>query len=116
MIIGKWNKSVILTYFGMISALAGIFLAFTQENINYPMACLMAAGVCDLFDGTVARMCKRTEEEKAFGIELDSLINKSDCDAFIDLDLYPVWSYQTGGKAYTYSPTVTVRYSTERRK
>ena len=75
MIIGKWNKSVILTYFGMISALAGIFLAFTQENINYPMACLMAAGVCDLFDGTVARMCKRTEEEKAFGIELDSLVD-----------------------------------------
>jgi len=75
MIIGKWNKSVILTYIGMISAMTGIFLSFTQENINYPMACLMVAGVCDLFDGTVARMCNRTEEEKAFGIELDSLVD-----------------------------------------
>ena len=27
-----------------------------------------------------------------------------------DLDLYPVWSYQTGGKAYTYSPTVIDGY------
>lgn len=27
-----------------------------------------------------------------------------------DLDLYPVWSYQTHGKAYTYSPTVSEGY------
>ena len=27
-----------------------------------------------------------------------------------DLDLYPIWSYQTEGKAYTYSPTVTEEY------
>ena len=75
MVIGKWNKSVILTYAGLLVAVLGIFLAFTQEKINYAFCCLMVAGVCDLFDGMVARRCKRTEEEKMFGIELDSLVD-----------------------------------------
>ena len=73
MFIGKWNKSVILTYIGMAVAVAGIFLSFTGIDVKYAFVCLMVAGICDLFDGAVARKCKRTEEEKAFGVELDSL-------------------------------------------
>lgn len=75
MIIGKWNRSVIITYFGMISAVAGIVFAITLKNVNYAYACLMVAGVCDLFDGAVARRVKRNEEEKAFGVQLDSLVD-----------------------------------------
>ena len=75
MIIGKWNRSVIITYFGMISAIAGIVFAITLKNVNYAYACLMVAGVCDLFDGAVARRVKRNEEEKAFGVQLDSLVD-----------------------------------------
>ena len=65
MFIGKWNKSVILTYLGMAVAVAGIFLSFTGIDVKYAFVCLMVAGICDLFDGAVARKCKRTEEEKA---------------------------------------------------
>ena len=75
MFVGKWNKSVILTYAGLLLSVLGIFLAFTADKINYSYCCLMLAGICDLFDGTVARRCKRTEEEKMFGIELDSLVD-----------------------------------------
>ena len=76
MIIGKWNKSVILTYAGLFFSILGIFLCVTKENsINYAMSCLIMAGICDLFDGFVARKCKRTEEEKKFGIQLDSLVD-----------------------------------------
>ena len=75
MIIGRWNRSVIITYFGMISAVAGIVFAITLKNVNYAYACLMVAGVCDLFDGAVARRVKRNEEEKAFGVQLDSLVD-----------------------------------------
>ena len=76
MIIGKWNKSVILTYVGLFFSILGIFLCVTKENsINYAMSCLIMAGICDLFDGFVARKCKRTEEEKKFGIQLDSLVD-----------------------------------------
>lgn len=74
MIIGKWNKSVILTYIGILISILGIYICFNIENsTKYAMACLIIAGVCDLFDGVIARKCKRTEEEKNFGIQLDSL-------------------------------------------
>ncbi len=75
MFVGKWNKSVLLTYAGMLFAVAGMFLAFREEQVNHAFCCLMLAGICDLFDGVVARKCKRTEEEKHFGIELDSLVD-----------------------------------------
>ena len=76
MIIGKWNKSVILTYVGLIFSVFGIFICMTKENsINIAMSCLIIAGICDLFDGFIARKCKRTEEEKNFGIQLDSLVD-----------------------------------------
>lgn len=76
MIIGKWNKSVILTYIGLIFSIFGIFTCMTMPNsINIAMSCLIIAGICDLFDGFVARRCKRTEEEQKFGVELDSLVD-----------------------------------------
>ena len=96
MIIGKWNKSVILTYVGMFVSILGIFLAFTADKLNYSLCCLMVAGVCDLFDGMIARRCKRTEEEKMFGIELDSLVDVVSFIAlpiciFISMGLTHVW-------------------------
>lgn len=76
MFIGKWNKSVILTYIGLIVSIFGIFMSFNNEiGSNIPMVCLIIAGICDLFDGSIARKCKRTEEENQFGIELDSLVD-----------------------------------------
>ena len=73
--IGKWNKSVILSYIGLAISILGIFLINKGIEIKYVQICLMVAGICDLFDGTVARRCRRTEEEKLFGVELDSLID-----------------------------------------
>lgn len=72
--IGKWNKSVIATYVGMLLAVASIFLLMS-DLYKAAMMCFMGAGICDLFDGTIARMCKRSEEEKNFGIQLDSLVD-----------------------------------------
>ncbi|MDE6663976.1 MAG: CDP-alcohol phosphatidyltransferase family protein [Lachnospiraceae bacterium] len=72
MFIGKYNKSVILTYIGVAAAFAGI--AFTVETMLAPaMIALAAAGICDLFDGVIARRCKRDETEKEFGVQIDSL-------------------------------------------
>lgn len=81
MIIGKWNKSVLLTYAGVISSLAGMSFALTG-NMKNGLCCLMVAGICDLFDGMVARRCKRTEEEKEFGVQLDSLADVMNFIAF----------------------------------
>ena len=73
--IGKWNKSVILSYIGLLFALLGMALALKGFDTKYALVCLIVSGLCDTFDGTVARRCKRTKEEKAFGIELDGLID-----------------------------------------
>lgn len=80
--IGKWNKSVILTYIGLALGVLGISLILLDVEIKYSLICLMFAGICDLFDGTVARRCKRTKDEKAFGIELDSLVDVLNFIAF----------------------------------
>lgn len=71
--IGYYNYTVILTYLGLISGMAGIFLSINSHPI-LALICLMFAGLCDGFDGYVARTKKdRTSSEKKFGIELDSL-------------------------------------------
>lgn len=88
MIIGKYNKSVILTYAGVVMAAAGIFLALDGLYIRYAVMLLIIAGICDLFDGKIARAVKRTEEEKSFGVQIDSLADMVDFVAFPVILLY----------------------------
>ena len=76
--LGFYNYTVILTYMSLISSVVGITFAF-QDNIFGAVMCLMISGFCDMFDGKVAKTMKRTEEEKKFGIQIDSL---SDLVAF----------------------------------
>lgn len=72
MFIGEYNKAVVLTYLGVVFGILSFFFAFSG-NFTYAMVCLLTAGVCDAFDGKVARSCERTEDGKRFGIEIDSL-------------------------------------------
>lgn len=72
MFIGFYGASVALTYLGVCFGITGMVLAFLG-HIPAAMMCLILAGVCDMFDGTVARACKRSEKEKKFGIQIDSL-------------------------------------------
>ncbi len=70
--LGYYNKSVILTYIGAISAVLGMAFSFSGKMTG-AVLCLIVCGVSDLFDGMIARRCKRTDEEKEFGIQIDSL-------------------------------------------
>ncbi len=71
--IGFYNYTVWLTFIGMLSSTVGIGFAVTGK-ITAAVICLMFSGFCDMFDGVVARTKKdRTDEEKRFGIQLDSL-------------------------------------------
>lgn len=72
-IIGYWNKSVILTYLGITFSVIGTIILLLNNNLKLSLTCLTLAGICDMFDGTVARLCKRTEQEKQFGVQIDSL-------------------------------------------
>ena len=71
--IGFYDYTVILTYISFASSISGIFLA-TRGHFNWAIFCLAFSGLCDMFDGKIARTKKnRTEEEKCFGIQIDSL-------------------------------------------
>ena len=71
--IGFYDYTVILTYISFISAVAGIFSASTM-NLRWAIFFLAFSGLCDMFDGKIARTKKnRTEDEKNFGIQIDSL-------------------------------------------
>ena len=71
--IGFYDYTVILTYMSLLSAVGGITLVTSGHPILATF-CLLFCGLCDMFDGKVARSKKnRTEEEKSFGIQIDSL-------------------------------------------
>ena len=71
--IGVYDYTVILTYISLISAIFGMTQAI-HGDYKAAIFCLALSGICDAFDGRIARTKKdRTEEEKAFGIQLDSL-------------------------------------------
>ena len=71
--IGFYNYTVILTYIGLMSSVFGITQVF-EGHMSIAFLCLVVSGICDLFDGKVARSKKdRTDQEKVFGIQIDSL-------------------------------------------
>lgn len=71
--LGFYDYTVILTYISLICSVIGI----TCAKLDHPLAAiflLLFCGLCDMFDGKVARSKKnRTEDEKKFGIQIDSL-------------------------------------------
>lgn len=71
--IGFYNYTVILTYISLLSSFIGITQLF-HNNFTIAVFCLGISGFCDMFDGVVARSCKtRSDQAKAFGIQIDSL-------------------------------------------
>ena len=78
--IGFYNYTVILTYVGVCFGMLGIYAA-AYGDIRGAMICLLASGFCDLFDGRIARTKQRTDQEKRFGIQIDSLADLVDFGA-----------------------------------
>lgn len=97
--IGFYNISVVLTYVGLMSSLFGmanLVLAPVGDPMAFKIAflCLVFSGFCDMFDGKIARMIKRTQQEKEFGIQIDSL-----CD-LICFGVYPAFIVVTMSKMH----------------
>lgn len=71
-LIGFYNYTVWLTYAGAAAAVCGIFFSAAGHPF-WGVMCLLFAGFTDMFDGKIASTMKRTEAEKNFGIQIDSL-------------------------------------------
>ncbi len=81
-IIGFYRKCDLLTMSSTILSLIGIVFAL-KEHFTISIILLLICGLCDGFDGALARKYKYSKEEKVYGAELDSL---SDVLAF---GIYP---------------------------
>lgn len=79
--LGIWDYTVVLTYCSLLSATTGILISLSGHGHPYiGVMFLLLCGLCDTFDGRVARSKKnRTQKEKDFGVQIDSL---SDLVAF----------------------------------
>lgn len=73
MMLGVYDYTVVLTYVSVLISMGGMLFSVN----GYPrmaIVCLALSGFCDMFDGKIARTKKnRTEAEKKFGIQIDSL-------------------------------------------
>ncbi len=103
--LGFWDYTVILTYLSFACSGIGIFCAISM-HLRWAIFCLACSGLCDMFDGKVARLKKnRTEDEKKFGIQIDSL-----CD-MVCFGILPVVICFKSGMNHSYSIAVLVLYS-----
>ncbi len=73
--IGFYDYTVVLTYLSLLSAGTGVLVALSGGGHPfYGCLFLLLCGLCDAFDGKVARTKKdRTDRQKSYGIEIDSL-------------------------------------------
>jgi len=71
-LVGYYGFWVFLTYLSVVSALFGIYFAFAGY-ITHAIICLMLSGIFDTFDGRVASLKKRNEQEKNYGIQIDAM-------------------------------------------
>lgn len=81
--IGIYDYTVVLTYIGLSISVIGMTQAI-EGRFRIAVVCLALSGLCDMFDGKIARSKKnRTDEEKLFGMQIDSL-----CD-MVCFGVYP---------------------------
>lgn len=100
--LGVYHPSVILTYLGLSISLYGIFFG---KSLALSLILLLLAGLCDTFDGVVAKALKRNDLEKAFGVQIDSLAD------IISFGVFPIRIYlQYFGKEGMYSFALSVLY------
>ncbi len=73
--IGVYDYTVVLTYMSLLSGALGIIVSLYGPGHPFMgVFFLMFSGLCDAFDGKVARLKKnRTEFQKKFGVQIDSL-------------------------------------------
>ena len=70
--IGYYRDCDLLTMTGTTLALLGTVFAINGNKL-IPIFCLIISGICDAFDGKLARRKEHTKEQSVYGVQLDSL-------------------------------------------
>ncbi|HOJ47907.1 MAG TPA: CDP-alcohol phosphatidyltransferase family protein [Bacillota bacterium] len=73
MFIGYFSLANTITLLGLASSVVAIFCS-SQKMYPLAVVMLLIAGLCDMFDGRIARVAaSRAKREKIYGVQLDSL-------------------------------------------
>ncbi|HBA63992.1 MAG TPA: CDP-diacylglycerol--serine O-phosphatidyltransferase [Lachnospiraceae bacterium] len=93
--LGFYDYTVVMTYISLSVSMLGM-MAAVGGRFRTAIFCLAVSGLCDMFDGKIARTKKnRTAEEKRFGIQIDSL-----CDV-VCFGVFPILiCYQIGVRSW----------------
>lgn len=70
--IGYYRKCDLLTMTSIVSSFIGISMIFS-DHYTLSVLFMLLSGLCDAFDGRLARKYKYTKSEQVYGAELDSL-------------------------------------------
>ena len=73
-LLGTYNRAGAVTFTGLLLAAAAAMFSF-HRHLPWAMVCLIGCGLCDLFDGWVARRLNRSPSEAVFGLQLDSIVD-----------------------------------------
>lgn len=93
--IGFYDYTLVLTLLSLVSSVFGMTQAI-DGRFKISILCLAFSGLCDAFDGKVARTKKnRTDDERSFGVQLDSI-----CDVVAFGALPAVICYLLGVRGY----------------
>lgn len=102
--IGFYDYTVVVTYISLVSSILGMFCAI-DGKLTLAVSCLAFSGLCDMFDGKIARTKKnRTDDEKSFGIQIDSL-----CD-IVCFGIFPIILGYKLGMCKAYSIAILAFY------
>ena len=102
--IGFYDYTVVVTYISLVSSIVGMFCAI-DGKLTVAVFCLAFSGLCDMFDGKIARTKKdRTDDEKSFGIQIDSL-----CD-IVCFGIFPIILGYKLGMCKLYSVVILAFY------
>lgn len=87
--IGYLNLPNLITLTGTLLALSSIMMA-GRGFVAIAMVGLIGAGICDLFDGLLARRVDMSDAERAFGGQLDTL-NDVVCFGLLPIVIVDSW-------------------------
>lgn len=85
-----FNKANYLTFVSLICAVVGMCMGMIG-NHNMSMICLILCGICDGFDGPLARKLRKEDDNKEIGVEIDSLAD------IIAFGVFPIVIFLTMG-------------------
>lgn len=101
-----------ITLLGLGSAILGCAAAVRGE-FELALVCIVASGLCDLFDGWLARRTARTDDEQHFGVQIDTVTDMAAfgvAPAVLVLSVEPSWVAAAAAIIYAICAALRLAY------